>query len=475
MNLYWILVSCYLLFALWALYYVIIYGERPTKSIAWVFALFTLPFLGAALYYLFGINRRKFKFYQLRKANKKKLESEYEQILEHTHDSEEFNDPHKKKLAQLIQKTCGQHAVQGNQVEILSDGEATFDSIFQTLRKAEHSIHLQYYIFSKGTLADTFYEIFKTKISEGVEVRLIYDSLGSFSFRGKTMKRFKKIGVKAFPMMPLRMTSLLYNINYRNHRKILLVDGKIGFTGGVNVSDKYIKPISKLGIWQDIHLKIEGPVVNGLQRIFVEDYFFAGDKDLLASADYFPAIEKKGGHALQIAASGPDSKYPTILHQYITMIQMAQECIYIANPYFIPGHAIMEAIRIAALSGVEVSLLIPRKGDSKLATMSMFSRFQPLLAAGVKIFLRKDFSHSKMILIDDTIASVGSGNFDYRSFVHNFETNAILYDTDLVGQIKQEFNAICEDIDQLDPQQFKDRGLIRRLGEGFARLLSPLL
>ncbi|KPM32093.1 Cardiolipin synthetase [Croceitalea dokdonensis DOKDO 023] len=438
-------------------------------------AILLLPFAGPILYYLFGVNRRKFKFFRLKQTEKRKLFDEKYKDLSEQANRKEPEQVKVAKLAKLIESSTFLTPYDGNKVTVLNGGAETFESIFEALQKAQKFIHLQYYIFSEGELTERFFELFKKKIAEGVEVRLIYDSFGSYSFRGKFKKKFQEIGVQVYPMMPIRFGNLLFTLNYRNHRKILIMDGHVGFTGGVNVSDKYIKPISDLGIWEDLHVKIEGPAVNSLHRIFMKDYHFASDEDLLMSKTYFPDVEPRGSHIVQIAAAGPDSKQPAIMQQYIAMVNSAEKYICIANPYFIPGTSILQALIIAALSGIEVRLLVPEKSDSRMAKFSMFSRFEQLLEVGVKIHLRPDFSHSKMIIVDGEIASVGSGNFDYRSFEHNFETNALLYDGELTEQIKAEFDRICSNCNRLDYKTFKNRPLWQRFMEGMAKFFSPLL
>jgi cardiolipin synthase len=471
-TLLWII---YIGATLWSVVSIILHGSRPTKSLSWLLAVLALPFAGCILYYLFGVNRRKFKFFRIRETEKRQsFDEEFRELndLEHRVN---FDSVKESKLAKLIENSTLLAAYEGNKVDILNGGKDTFDSIFKALEKAETFIHLQYYMFSEGELTERFYTILKKKISQGVEVRLIYDSFGSYSFRGKFKKKFKDIGVKVFPMMPIRFGNLLFTLNYRNHRKIAIIDGKVGFTGGVNVSDKYIKPISDLGIWEDLHVKLEGPVVKSLHRIFVKDYQYASTEDVLLTKKYFPKIPSQGNHIVQIAAAGPDSKQPAIMQQYISMINSAESYVCIANPYFIPGRAVVQALLVAALSGVEVRLLVPEVSDSKMAKFSMFSRFEQLLEVGIKIYLRPDFSHSKMIIIDGEIASIGSGNFDYRSFEHNFETNALLYDAELTQQIQDEFNTVCETCSCLDYETFKDRPVLERLLEGVAKFFSPLL
>lgn len=454
---------------------IIFHGNRPTKSLSWFLAVLLLPFAGPLLYYMFGVNRRKFKFFRKKQEDKKKhFEKKYREIhkLDNTVD---FNSPKKKKLSKLIESSTLLKTYCNNNITVLNNGKETFDSIFEALKKAEKYIHLQYYIFSKGELTEEFYSILKEKINTGVEVRLIYDAFGSYSYRNKTIKKFKDIGVKAYPMMPIKFGNLLFTLNYRNHRKIIIIDGEVGFTGGVNVTDKYIKPISNVGIWKDIHIKLEGPIVNSLHRVFIKDFYFASNDEVLLHKKYISKNEIKGKHTAQIVAAGPDSKQPAIMQQYIEMINIAEKCICIANPYFIPSTSVLQALKIAALSGVTINILIPKVSDSLVAKYSMFSRLEELLEVGVNIFLRPDFSHSKMILIDGEITSIGSGNFDYRSFEHNFETNAVIYDSSITKKIQTKFDAICKQDTRLTYNTFKNRPLWHKLFEGVAKFFSPLL
>ena len=471
-----ILILFYLAITIWALMSIIFHGTRPTKSISWVLSVLALPFAGPLLYYLFGVNRRKFKLFKLKQTEKQKLyDSRSQEINNQEEFLEEFDTKKNSQLAHLIKKNSLTSAYDGNNVTLLNTGEETFDAIFNGIENAKKFIHLQYFIIEEGEIVDKLYTLFKAKIEEGLEVRMIYDYIGSFSLKAKVIKRFRDIGVKAYAIMPIRFGNLLFTLNYRNHRKIVVIDGEIGFTGGVNISDKYIKPQDDLGVWSDFHLKLEGPVVNSLHRIFIKDYHFFSGEELLLQKKYLPDISKQGSSVVQLVSSGPDSKHPAIMQQYIAMINLAQRSIYIANPYFIPGIAVLEALKIAAMSGIEVNLLVPKKSDSLLARLSMTSSFEELLTVGVNIYMRTDFSHSKVIVIDEEIACVGSGNFDYRSFEHNFEANAILYDEGLAKTISEEFQSYCKKDISLDYQTFKDRSLIQKFVEGLAKFFSPLL
>lgn len=467
------LLFIYAIITLWALFSVIMYGTIPTKSLSWVLIITILPFGGVFLYYLFGVNRRKFKFFRLKRAQKRKL---YDIENKEAIDAEfEFESVQSRKLSKLILNNTYLYVKQGNKVGILKTGKDTFDAIFRAIEKAKYFIHVQYYIFESGELQDKFYELFKTKIEEGVEIRMIYDSFGSVSFRGKLKKRFRNIGVKTYPMMPIRFGSLLFTLNYRNHRKIIIIDGNIGFTGGFNVSDKYIQSKSELGIWEDLHVKLEGPVVNSLHRIFIKDYHFASKKPLLLTSKYLPNHKKSGTSSVQIVASGPDSNQPAIMQQYIAMINLAESSIFITNPYFMPGSGVIQALIIAAQSGIEVNLMVPKKGDSILVTYSMLSNFEKFLAVGINIYERKVFSHSKVIVIDEKIASIGSGNFDNRSFELNFEINAVIYDKDIAKQIIVEFENECSKASKLSYKSFKNRSKSQKFIEGLAKFFIPLL
>lgn len=461
--------------SLWGFFSVIMHGSRPTKSLAWALIIFVLPIGGALLYYMFGVNRRKFKFFRLKRSQKRRLYDIENRESEGPAFDLHFSSKPSYRLSKLIKNNSYLSASKGNKVRVLNSGRETFDAIFEAIAAAEKFIHVQYYIFEEGELQDRFYELFKSKIANGVEVRMIYDSFGSVSFRGKLKKRFRAIGVKSYPMMPLRFGSLLFTLNYRNHRKIIVVDGKVGFTGGINVSDKYIKSTPDLGIWQDLHVRLEGPVVNSLHRVFIKDYHFASKEVLLLQPNYLPEPQMVGESIVQIAASGPDSGQPAIMQQYIAMIGLAEERIYISNPYFIPGTAVIQALKIAAQSGIEVNLLVPKKGDSLLVTYGMYSNFEDFLAVGINIFTRTDFSHSKVIVIDGKIASIGSGNFDYRSFEHNFEANAIIYDAAITEQIVAVFERECEEAEQLSFQLFRKRPGTQKFLEGLAKFFSPLL
>ena len=465
----------YLTVTLWSVIVIVYYGRRPSKSISWTLAVIVLPFAGPMLYYLFGVNRRKFRFFNAKEFERRKKFSKHSPFANDTFIASFSEDVRKQRLSNLIAANSGATPKKNNQINILNNGEETFSALFEAMEKAKKIIHLQYYILEEGELLDKMLTLFRQKINEGVSVRIIYDSFGSYYLKGKPKKRFKEIGVEMYPMMPIRLGNLLFSLNYRNHRKIVVVDNSVAFTGGVNVSDKYIKEKDELGKWKDTHLQIKGPLVNDLHLIFLKDYFYASNRDDLNVGDYLHEQSTEGNTIAQVVAGGPDSKQPVVMQQYIGMIHQAREKVYIANPYFMPGEAFLQALKIVVLQGVDVHLLVPDKSDSKAAIFAMFSQFEGLLQAGVNIYLRDDFSHSKILIIDDDIVSIGSGNFDNRSFEHNYETNILLYDKKLNAEVTRTFLGIQQRSKKLNLETFKKRPRWRKLLEGFSKFFKPLL
>ena len=313
------------------------------------------------------------------------------------------------------------------------NGEAKFPDVFESLRSAKHHIHIEYYIYENDTIGNELAQILIEKAKEGVEVRFIYDDFGSSGIRKNIAHQLREAGVEAYPFYKIKLIMLANRMNYRNHRKIIVVDGTIGYIGGINVSDKYINndKDDKL-YWRDTHLKIVGNSVFNLQTIFLADWNFCANQKIRYSSNYFPEkseAEHYGNHLVQIVSSGPDSKYPKIKYTLIQAILSAEKEICITTPYFIPDKSFLEAINIAALSGIEVKLLVPTRSDSFIVNTTSQSNFQELLDVGVKIYsYDKGFVHAKTMVCDQKVAIIGTANFDNRSLDLNFEINAIVFD-----------------------------------------------
>lgn len=472
---YYFLVIIHLVLFSWAFYNILYFGVKPSKSLSWILITFFFPYLGVFSFVIFGINRRKIKFFELKETKKRKY------FIQKSFQSKEdaklniLSGSKPKKIAQLINSTTNIPVEENNEVILLKNGKETFDALFKAIENAKKFIHLQYYILEDGKILSKIVAILEKKRKENVEVRILYDSLGSFQLKKKTKQKLKDIGVEIYPETPFKYGTFIFSLNFRNHRKIAVIDNEIGFTGGVNISDEYITKNTSLGIWQDTHLQIKGCAVNSIHKSFLKDFYYATNQDLSNDKRYITPYNIKGNVKLQIVSSGPEYEQSVVMQQYLSFINLAEKSICVFNPYFIPTFSILEAFKIAALSGVEVTILLPQKSDSKIATYSMYSYFESLLKAGVQIYLRDDFSHSKVIFIDDEIASVGSTNFDCRSFEHNYELNAILYDEKIASEIREEFNERKNKATQLDFETFKKRSTKQKTLERLCRFFSPLL
>src|SRR5680860_468785 len=465
--LYTILFIIYVVIGLAIVISLLVNGVRPSKTLAWLLAIFTIPVGGILLYLMIGRNRRKKRWERL---SKQKVPSDSGVYIP---ESPQITEMH-KKLIRLIQQNSAFNPSENNEVVYLKDGKTTFKTIFSALETATDYIHLQYYIFEEGELADKLLELFKTKMQQGVKIRLIYDGIGSFSLSKPYLKKLKRIGVEAFPFLPFRFGRFLVSLNYRNHRKIIVVDGITAFTGGINVSDKYLKGDTILGKWHDMHLKIKGPAVVDLNKVFLMDWLLVSGQEIRLSKN--TASFTKGSSAVQIVSSGPDDDFPAIEQVYFSIINSAERYLYITNPYTIPGQSILTALETAALSGVDVRLLISENNDSRLGNWGVRSYFEPLLRAGVKIYLVPDgFLHSKIMLGDDAVASVGTANIDVRSFEQNYETNTIIYDPKVVMALKEDFLQDSQGSHRLTYQEHQKRPWPDRLKEGFAKVFTPVL
>ncbi|WP_299065031.1 cardiolipin synthase [uncultured Polaribacter sp.] len=472
---YYILAAVHLLLFGWAFYNILYFGVKPSKSLSWILICFFFPFLGVFAFLLFGINRRKIKFFELKETKKRKnyIKSTFDN--QENKNTEELKNNKSKKISDLIYNNTGIPLDVNNDLTILKNGKETFESIFEAIKNAKEFIHLQYYIIEEGKILSELIALLKEKRKENVEVKILYDAIGSFNLKSKIKKELKEVGIEIHPEMPLKYGNFIFTLNFRNHRKICVIDNKIGFTGGVNITDEYINDDDFLGIWQDAHIKLEGDAVYNLHKTFLRDYYYATEKDLSKNEKYTKKYKATKNSKIQIVSSGPDYDQSVVMQQYLSFINLAEKSICVMNPYFIPTFSILEAFKIAALSGIKVMLVLPKKGDSRVATYSMYSYFEDLLKAGVEIYVRDDFAHSKVIFIDDEIASIGSTNFDCRSFEHNYELNAIIFDEKATSEIREEFNKRKSKATKINLEEFLNRSNKQKTLERLCRFFSPLL
>jgi cardiolipin synthase len=467
MTLFYILLGIYLVLALIIVLSLLVNGVRPTKMLAWLLGVFTIPVGGILLYLVLGRNRRKKQL--------DKLAMPIPLYRQQQPENRASAFPVKYgKLARLITVNCHFMPLQGNDIRYLKDGRSTFKSIFGALESAQHYIHIEYYIFEDGALARKMLRLFSRKIRHGVAVRLIYDGVGSFSLSRKYLRQLRQLGVEVYPFLPFRFGRFLTTVNYRNHRKIVVVDGKVGFTGGMNLSDKYMVGDVVLGQWHDMHLRVAGAVVAQLNQVFLRDWHLVCQQR--PELPPYPHFRSTGKSTVQVVHNGPDDSFPAIEQTYFSIITTAQNYLYITNPYIIPGQSVLTALETAALGGVDVRLLLSEKQDSRLVNWSVRSYFTTLLRAGVRIFLFSDgFLHSKVMLSDDQIASIGTANIDVRSFEHNYEVNTVIYDAQFVTALRQDFLQDCLKSRELTYTEHEKRPWGHRVKEGFAKVFSPLL
>ncbi|MCY7291495.1 MAG: cardiolipin synthase [Ferruginibacter sp.] len=381
------------------------------------------------------------------------------------------------ELSTMLLKDLGSPLTANNKVKLLINGEEKFPEMLRAIKEAKHHIHVEYYIYEYDKIGSELIELLIQKASEGVKVKMIYDDFGSPSIKRKTEKRMQAAGVEIFPFHKIHFYFVANRINYRNHRKIVIIDGCTGFTGGINVSDKYVNDNTKKLFWRDTHVRIDGPAVYYLQYLFFADWHFCCEEDFNPATEYFPIIKPSQNEShVQISASGPNSIQPSVLFTLLQAIYLAKEELLITTPYFIPGDSIIDALRIAALSGLKVKLLVPGICDSKIVNAASKSNYKSLLEAGVEIYLyQKGFVHAKTLIADGKLIVVGTANMDYRSFELNFEVNAIVYDDEVANELRKVFFNDLAEAEKIDKEKWLQRKWYTQFPERIARLSSPVL
>lgn len=455
--------------------------STSSKTLAYLLFVVFVPAIGIIVYFAIGNNYRKDKLYSKKLISNKKL---YDTMRAHfIHNTlsiiQKWQANELDGYATLARFLLYDRSplTDNNIIKLLYNGEETFAEICAALEEARHHIHIEYYIYADDHIGNRIKEILIRKAKEGVQVRFIYDDFGSHDIGKRLTTELKENGVEAYPFYRITFFHLANRINYRNHRKIIVIDGIRSFVGGINVSDRYINNGTEQTYWRDTHIMICGSGTHHLQYLFLCDWNFCANQKIQIMPEFFCKEKEAAGKTLvQIAASGPDSDVPTIMYSLMQTIAMAKEEILITTPYFIPGESIMDAIRIAALSGVKVKLLVPEKSDSWLVNAAAYSYYSDLLDVGAKIYLyTKGFIHAKTLVVDETLAMVGTANMDVRSFELNFEVNAVIYDQQLAGELKKYFLADLENSIQIDKDEWGARTAWKTLPEKIARLFSSLL
>lgn len=460
----------------------VIFLERkdPTATLAWVLVLLVFPGVGFLAYILLAQNFSRKKLFTMKVTERKRYGDDLKTQQEAFKSGElTINDPKIYPYKDMIKMNLFSNDAfysQDNEVQIFTDGKKKFEEVFKCIEEAEDHIHILYYIIKNDDLGNKLINALTKKAKEGVEVRLLYDSLGGRTLNKNSFKELIEAGGKISVFFAGKIPLINFKINYRNHRKIIVIDGKIGFIGGFNVGNEYLGLSKRFGYWRDTHLKITGSAVFDLQTRFMLDWRNASKEDVYFGDKYFSIKPGNGNAGIQIITSGPDSAMEQIKQNYVKMINSARRSIYIQTPYFIPDASVMEALKIAALSGIDIRIMIPNMPDHPFVYWATYCHAGELLKYGVKIYTYENgFLHAKTMVVDDTIASVGTANFDVRSFKLNFEANALIYNSEVAYKLQQAF---IDDIDlcyELTRELYLERGWAIKFKESISRLLSPLL
>lgn len=463
---------------------ILVFKERRDagSTWAWLFVLFFIPLLGFVLYLILGRQGMKrsqfFQWEDIKKTGAEQIiQTQIEQIKSNTYPFRNHSAANNKDLILMNLENNNAVFTEDNVVELFTDGKAKFDRLFEDIAAAKDYIHLQYYIYQNDELGRKLIERLTEKAREGVKVRLLYDELGSRWLRQSFFKAFREAGGQAEAFFPSKFKVINLKINYRNHRKMVIIDGVTGYVGGFNVGDEYLGEHAKFGYWRDTHLRIQGEAVYALQTRFILDWNQATvQHDISYAPSLYPKTKVKGGVSVQVITSGPVSKYEHIKNAILRMIASAKSSIFIQTPYFIPDSSLLDALRIASLSGIDVQLMIPSIADHLFVHSATVSYAGELLESGVKVYqYQNGFLHAKMIVIDEEIVSVGTANMDVRSFRLNFEVNALLFDGELARTLAETFRSDIEQCTALTVEAYAQRSTWWKFRESISRLLSPIL
>lgn len=472
---HWIFLLIYIMVIVSIIVTILMDNRQPAKTMAWVMVLLFVPVAGIILYIFFGQNTRKMRFISQRSLD----QLSKRQMLEFV-EQRKLRMPDKfQSLVRLFTNQSLALPFKDNEAEFYTDGYQFFPTLLQSISRARHHIHLETYIFDDDPLGRLIADALIQKAKECVEVRVIYDDVGCWRVPSAFFERMKKAGIDVCAFMPVKFPAFTSKVNYRNHRKVCVIDGIEGFTGGINIALRYVKGMRNGTLpWRDTHMRLRGSIVYALQRAFLVDWYFV-DRTLVTNRKYYPPMPWKISNdcLAQMVTSSPIAPWPDIMQGYVRILLEAKSYVYMESPYFLPTEPVLFAMRTAALAGVDVRLMVPRHSDSHLLEWASLSYVVETLAAGVKIKLYEGgFNHSKLLVADDEVSTCGSTNIDFRSFENNFESNVFFYDRQMALRIKELYMADeAQSVDFNDVDTLRHRPYLHRLTESLFRLLAPLL
>ncbi len=472
-NLTWVYLALWIVYGVTIISVVLVVlseNRNPVKSLAWITVLLLLPAVGLILYFLFGRSIKNKRF--ISRRNRRRLKK-HEQAKAFNAAASGLSVENSQQV-KLGQSLMGAPYYEYNKARIFDNGKEKFDILMQDLRRARRFIYLQYYIFEDDRIGNAIADILISKAKSGVKVKVIYDHLGNFKVKRKFYRRMREAGVEVYPFFKISLLHLGARINWRNHRKLCLIDGRVGYIGGMNVADRYIDG-GKFGVWRDIHLRVTGPILRSFNHSFCYDWNFMGRP---IPEDFTPVDAKAsdGEIGMQLVTSGPTGQWGNISLMFLKAIGNAKKSIYLQTPYFLPTEGLLRALQAAALSKIDVRVMIPRRSDSAMLRHASFSYIKDCLRAGIKVYLYEPgMLHGKVIIVDDDFVTVGSTNFDFRSFEHNFEANLFVYSKDFNERMTDIFMRDLEESTRVLPYDWEHRPRIDKMKQSVMRLFSPIL
>lgn len=468
-----ILVLLYALTVIASVCVIISENRSPVRALAWVTTISVVPVLGLVLYIVFGRNIRARRMMKRSKRRRLKYRSEGKQLSFQKSNLSENSHT----LIRLASSLGSPPAQVENDVEIYKEGKPKFESLLRDIENAKKYIYIQYYIIADDKIGNAICDSLVKKAEQGVDITVVYDPVGSFASKKKFFNRLCDAGVDAKPFIPVRFPAVGVRINWRNHRKLCVIDGRIGYIGGMNIADRYIDGGDKFNMWRDLHLRVKGPIVSSLEASFISDWnFLEDDIERFLNNKFFLPKHPAGGMVTQFVSSGPTDRWYNIELIFLKAISLAKHRVFIATPYFLPTEGLLSALQSASLSKVDVRIMIPKRSDSKLLTYASSSYVEQLLHAGIKVyFFEEGMLHSKMLLVDDEITSIGSTNFDFRSFEHNFEGNLFIYDRQFNAKAAEVFFEDIKVSERVYSVKWKKRSFGRKAIESVTRLFAPIL
>ena len=447
-------------------------NRNPVKSMAWVLVLVLLPILGLIIYFIFGRSLKGMSLISSSHLRELRRMSDFPEAV----DPGEVLSSDSRQLISLANKLARPHLFLGNDIEMFTTGLDKFEALKRDIKAAREYVHLQYFIIENDKTGAELIELLKEKAREGVKVRVLYDYVGSFYMRPRVLKQMREAGIDVHPFLELSLMTFAFRVNWRNHRKIVIIDGKVGYVGGMNIADRYVIGDKKWTPWRDTHLRITGEAVAAMQYSFAIDWDFTTHELLTSPVVHYAVQPSSSDYMMQMMGSGPTNRWNNISFVFLKAITLAKHNVYIQTPYFLPSDSLLKALQSAALAGVDVRLMIPRKSDSAMLRLATGSYMKECLLSGIKIYLYDPtILHSKVVIVDDEFVTTGSTNFDFRSFEHNFEFNALIYSKEFNQKMKDIFEEDMEQCTRLLLSKWKKRPLLQKALESVIRLISPIL